>query len=139
MTRLNQIPYIRSNTKCTRLLIYNCCCGLKVLQSSPDVNCLPILPQIFWNHLPARRIGSKILRKYQDAFQFVSAARVLTLPLHTDSGIACPWWILYVKGPRQTFRKGPINIATTKGAYAIKLVKELNLFHISIDELNSRA
>jgi len=39
----------------------------------------------------------------------------------------------------QAFRKGPQNTAIAKSICGITWIKELNLFHISIHELNSRA
>jgi len=52
-----------------------------------------------------------------------------------------PWlraWV-DIKISGKTLRKGFQNIAIAKGRCGIKWIRHLNLFHISIYELNSRA
>jgi len=44
---------------------------------------------------------------------------------------------LKFRGPRQTLRKEPQNIATAKGRFGNKWIEEINIFHILIYELNS--
>jgi len=63
--------------------------------------------------------------------------RELTLPLLTDTEITCTG--VDFKNLGQALRKGLQNIAIAKGRYGITWTKELNLFHMSIHELNSRA
>jgi len=58
----------------------------------------------------------------------------LTLP---DTEIICIGVDIKIWG--QAFRKGPQNTAIAKSICGITWIKELNLFHISIHELNSRA
>ena len=63
--------------------------------------------------------------------------RELTLPLLTDTETTCTEMDIKIK--RQALGKGPQNIAIAKGSCGITRIKELNLFHISMYELNSRA
>ena len=61
----------------------------------------------------------------------------VTLPLLIDTEITCIGMDIKIQG--QARRKGLQNIAIAKGRCGITWIKELNLFHISIYELNSRA
>ena len=63
--------------------------------------------------------------------------REWTLPLLTDTEITCTRVDIKIYG--QALRKGPQNIAIAKGRCGITWIKELNLFHVSMYELNSRA
>jgi len=75
-------------------------------------------------------VGSKMLFILQ-------GLRELTLPLLTDTETTCTGVDNKIEG--QALRKGPQNIAIVKGRCGITWIKELNLFHISIYEPNSRA
>jgi len=64
--------------------------------------------------------------------------RELTLTLLTDTEISCTGVDIKISG--QALRKGPQNIAIAKGRCGITCwINGLNLFHISIYKLNSRA
>jgi len=63
--------------------------------------------------------------------------RELTLPSLTDTEITCT--VVDIKIWGQAFIKRPQNISIAKGICGITWIKELNLFHISMYELNSRA
>jgi len=62
--------------------------------------------------------------------------RELTLPLLADTDTTCTEVNIKIRG--QVLRKGPQNIVIAKDRCGIKWTKELNLFNISIFELNSR-
>jgi len=63
--------------------------------------------------------------------------RELTLLLLTDTEITCTG--VHIKIYGQARRIGLQNIAIAKGRCGITWIKELNLFHMLIYELNSRA
>jgi len=63
--------------------------------------------------------------------------RDLTMSSFADTEITCMEVDIKIQG--KALRKGPQNIAIAKGRCGIMWIKELNVFHISIYELNSRA
>ena len=63
--------------------------------------------------------------------------RELTLLLLTDTEITCTEVHIEILG--QALRKGLQNIAIAKGRCGITWIKDLNMFHMSIYELNSKA
>jgi len=63
--------------------------------------------------------------------------RELTLLLLTDTEITCTE--VHIKILGQALRKRLQNIAIAKGRCGITWIKELNMFHMSIYELNSKA